>query len=184
MGITAGAFISIGEWWVAIIAFTVILFIACFIPQTIRNYPVKKGVPQLTVSGREFKACGRSFHAQDVENARVIIELAPVSKVDSENKKFLKDFASKMPEERCFGTIELTFKPYTAGVKKGESVFCLVDDCLGALTSLVNAGVKHYAIGFSMKKLYEPAKFSITKTEIKQQKLTDVSQKERLKQIL
>ncbi len=184
MGIPAAAFITLGEWWIAMIILVVVLVVACFIPQTLRNYPVKSGVPQLEVSGREVKACGKTFHVQDIESARVIIELAPVSKIDSENKAFIKKFASKMPEDECFGTIELTFKPYTAGVKKGESIFCVVEDCLGALTALVDIGLKHYAIGFSMRKLYEAAQFSITKTEIKQQKLTDVSQKDRLKQIL
>lgn len=184
MGITAGAFVSIGEWMIALIALAVIIFIACFIPQTLKSYPVKSGVPQLTITGREVLINGKSFSVQDIESARVIIELAPVSKVDSENKKFLKEFASKMPAEQCFGTVELNFKPNVAGVKKGEQVYCMINDCLGALTALVNAGLKHYAIGFSMKKLYEQAGFSITKTEIKQQKLSDVSQKERLKQIL
>lgn len=184
MGITAFAFISIGEEWIALISLAVIIFVACFIPQTVASHPVKENVPQLTVYGREIKANGKNFHVQDVESARVIIELAPISKVDSENKKFLKDFASKMPEDECFGTLELSFKPNVAGVKKGEQIYCMINDCLGALTSLVNAGVKHYAIGFSMKKLYEKAAFSITKTEIKQQKLSDVSQKDRLKQIL
>ena len=184
MGVTIGAFISIGQWWIAIFSLAVIIFIGCFIPQTIKSYPVKKGVPQITVANREVKIGGQTFHIQDVENARVLIELAPVSKIPSENKAFVQDFASKMPEDECFGTVELSFKPNVNGIKKGEVRYAYVNDCLGALTAMVDAGLKHYAIGFSMKKIYEPAKFSITKTEIKQQKLTDVSQKDRLKQIM
>lgn len=184
MGVTIGAFISIGQWWVAIFSLAIIVFIGCFIPQTIKSYPVKKGVPQITVVNRDVKIGGQTFHVQDIDNARVLIELAPISKVPSENKAFVKEFASKMPESACFGTVELSFKPGVNGVKKGEVRYAYVDDCLGALTAMVDAGLKHYSIGFSMKKIYEQAKFSITKTEIKQQKLTDVPQKDRLKQII
>lgn len=183
MGVTIGAFISIGQWWIAIFSFAIIVFVGCFIPQTIKSYPVKKGVPQITVSGREVKICGQTFHVQDIDKARVLIELAPVSKVPSENKAFVHEFASKMPEEECFGTVELSFKPGVNGIKKGEVRYAYVNDCLGALTALVDAGLKHYVVGFSMKKIYEQAAFSIKKTEVKQAKLTDVSQKDRLKQI-
>lgn len=184
MGIMAGAFISINEWAIALIALMVIIVIACFIPQVIKSYPVKENVPQFTIIGRDVKINGRTFHVQDLESARVVVELAPISKLDSENKEFIKEFASKMPEEPCFGTLALSFKPGVVGVKKGEELYCMVNDCIGALTALVNVGLKHYGIGFSLKKLYENAAFSITKTEIKQQKLSDVSQKDRLKQIL
>lgn len=88
-----------------------------------------------------------------------------------------------MPEDECFGTLELTFKP-AAKVSKGEVRVVTVEDCLGALVAMVDAGVKHYSITFSLKKFFETAKFSVTKTEIKQQKLSDVSKKDRLKQIM
>lgn len=183
LGVSIGAFISINQWWVAIFSMAIIVFIGCFIPQTIKNYPVKKGVPQITVIGRDVKIGGQTFHVQDLDRARVLIELAPVSKIASENKAFVREFASKMPEDECFGTVELSFKPGVNGIKKGEVRYAYVNDCLGALTALVDAGLKHYVVGFSMKKIYEQAAFSIKKTEVKQPKLTDVSQKDRLKQI-
>ena len=66
MGVTIGAFISIGQWWIAIFSLAVIIFIGCFIPQTIKSYPVKKGVPQITIANREVKIGGQTFHIQDV----------------------------------------------------------------------------------------------------------------------
>ena len=59
-----------------------------------------------------------------------------------------------------------------------------MDDVLSATVDLVNAGVKHYNIFFSLKKIYAQAGFSLTKNEKKTAKLSDVSEKERRKQIL
>ena len=59
-----------------------------------------------------------------------------------------------------------------------------MNDVLTATADIVNAGVKHYAIFFSMKKIYEPAAFTLTKKEKKTAKLTDVSDKERRRQII
>lgn len=183
MGLVIGSFIALGQYWVSIISALVLIFIGMLIPQTLRNYPVKTDEPLLVVSGREITVGKDVFRAQDIENVRVSVELAPVSKLDSENKEFLKNYASKMPEDECFGTLELTFKP-AAKVSKGEVRVVTVEDCLGALVAMVDAGVKHYSITFSLKKFFETAKFSVTKTEIKQQKLSDVSKKDRLKQIM
>lgn len=183
MGLVIGSFIALGQYGVSIISALVLIFIGMLIPQTLRNYPVKTDEPLLVVNGREITVGKDVFRAQDIENVRVSVELAPVSKLDSENKEFLKNYASKMPEDECFGTLELTFKP-AAKVSKGEVRVVTVEDCLGALVAMVDAGVKHYSITFSLKKFFETAKFSVTKTEIKQQKLSDVSKKDRLKQIM
>ena len=109
--------------------------------------------------------------------------LNPVSKVKSENEAFVKEFASTFPEEPCFGTLDIYLKPGPK-VKKGETIYLTVDDVLSATVDLVNAGVKHYNIFFSLKKIYAQAGFSLTKNEKKTAKLSDVSEKERRKQIL
>ncbi len=180
--IMIGAFAAFKQWWIVILFLVLLVVFAAFIPQTLKNYPVKNAAPSLIVEGRTVYIDGQAFRASDIENAKVIIEFAPVSKIDSENRKFVSDMAAKMPEEECFGSIEISFRPGV--VRKGEVRVVTIEDCLGALVAMVDAGIKHYAIIFNMKKIYEPARFTITKNEIKQAKLTDVSAKNRRKQIL
>lgn len=182
LGILIGTFVALKQWWIVVLGGVIIMVFAAFIPQMLRSYPVKNDAPSLIVDGKTVYIDGQAFRAADIENAKVIIELAPISKIDSENKKFVSEAAAKMPEEECFGSIEISFRPGVG--KKGEVRVVTIEDCLGALVAMVDAGIKHYAIIFNMKKIYESARFSITKNDIKQAKLTDISAKERRKQIL
>lgn len=182
LGILIGTFVALKQWWIVVLGGVIIMVFAAFIPQMLKSYPVKNDAPSLIVDGKTVYIDGQAFRAADIENAKVIIELAPISKIDSENKKFVSEAAAKMPEEECFGSIEISFRPGVG--KKGEIRVVTIEDCLGALVAMVDAGIKHYAIIFNMKKIYEPARFSITKNDIKQAKLTDISAKERRKQIL
>lgn len=183
MMVVIGMFIAINQIPFAIAFLVFLILPLTLIPSTIKSYPVKENKPVLTVSGREIVAQDKNLLPLDIDRVEVTVLLPAVSKLRSENEAFIKEQASRFPEEECFGNVDIVLKPGPK-VKKGEVLFLTVDDCLGALTALVGAGVKHYSIAFSLKKLREEAKFSITKEETKKQSLSDISAKDRMKQLL
>jgi len=182
MGLFIGSMIAGKQWWVLTIAVIMLLFVAFIAVSTIKSYPTKPDVPELTVYGHDVITRGKQFRTNEIEKIVVTVLLDPISKDNKENKEYIKEVASKFPEEQCFGTLDIYFKP-SPKVKKGETIYLTIEDVLGATVDLVNAGVKHYGIYFSLKKLYEPAAFSLTKTEKKKAKLSDVSDKERRRQV-
>ena len=184
MGLAVGTMVAIQQYIFAIFFLVIIVLMFTLIPSVHKNYPLKESEPALLVKGKDIFCQGKELKAADIERVIVNVPVAPISKLDSENKEYLKETASAYPEEEVFGTLDIELK---AGLKakKGEVLYLSINDCLGALTSLVSAGVKHYVIGFSMKKYYESAQFTITKNETKKQAgLSEVSQKDRLKQLL
>lgn len=182
MGLMIGTFVASKQWMFVIVLGAVLLIMASLIPTVLKNYPVKNEAV-LTLVGREVFVQGKTLRTADIEKVIVNVEVGAVSKNNDENKEFLKQVASTFPEEKLLGTVDLVLKSGPK-VKKGETVYMTLSDSIGAVVALVNAGVKHYAIGFSLKKFYEPAAFSITKTEKQKAKLTDVSEKERRRQII
>ena len=184
MGLSVGAMIAIKQYLFGILFGVIIIFMFTLIPAVHKNYPIKQGVPQLVINNKEIIACGKTLKHSDIEKVIVNVPITPISKIESENKAHLAEWAAEMPDGDVFGNIDILLKQ-GPNIKKGETLYVTVDNCLGALTDLVSAGVKHYRIGFSMKKYYEEAKFSITKNEIKKQaNLSDVSAKDRLKQLI
>lgn len=183
MGLFIGAMVAAEQWWGLLIAVFLLLFIGLLVPSVIKGYPTKAGVPELVVYGHDVTARGKQLRSTDIDKIVVTVLLSPVSNLKSENEKFVKDFAGVFPEDPCFGTVDIYLKPGPK-VKKGEAIYLTVEDCMSAAVDLVNAGVKHYSIFFSLKKIYEPARFSLTKKEKQTAKLSDVSAKDRRKQII
>ena len=137
----------------------------------------------ITVRGREVEIQGQTYRTQDIEHVAVTVLLSPVSKLDSENKEYVKNMAKKHPEEMMTGNVDIRLKKGVA--QKNKSVaYTTVEDCLGACAAIVGAGVKHYTIVFNLKKINEKAEFSLTKAEVKKPTLSEVSEKDRRKQLI
>lgn len=183
LGMVIGSMVATKQWMIAAFMGMILVMMLIMIPSVIKNHPVKKNVPELTVYGKDVTAQGKQLRVQDIEKVVVNITVPTISKKTDENQQYLKEVASTYPEEPYLGTFDIYLKP-GPNVKKGEAIYMTIDDCLTAASVLIEAGVKHYAIGFSMKKWYEPATFSLKKQEAHQTKLTDLSEKERLKQII
>lgn len=183
MGLFVGAMAARSEWWGIVVIAVLLLFMGMMLPAVIKGYPTKPNVPEITIYGHDVNARGKQLRTNDIEKVVATVMLNPISKVTSENKEYVKDFARSFPEEPCFGTLDIYLKPGPK-VKKGETIYLTVEDVLAATVDLVNAGVKHYNIFFSLKKIYEPAAFTLTKVEKKTAKLSDVSEKDRRKQII
>lgn len=184
MGLFVGTMIYLKSYVFAVFCGVIVILMFTLIPTMMKSHPVKPDVPELVVNGKDITAQGKELKAADIERVVVTVNVAPISKLDSENKEYLKELAKQFPEEPVFGNLDIELKPGLKA-KKGETIFLTIDNCMDALVSLVGAGVKHYAIGYSLKKHYESAQFSITKNEIKKQpSLSEISQKERMKQLI
>ena len=184
MGMVIGLMVAIEQIMFAILFGSLLIMVFTLVPSALKNNPIKPDVPQIVVSGKEITVHGKTHTSKDIEKVVVTITLSPVSKLASENKEFLLQTAKTYPEEPFLGTVDVYYKKSLHLKKSEEIAYTTVDDCIGALTAMVNAGVKHYKILFSLKKLTATATFSLKKEETGKPKLTDVSQKDRLKQLI
>ncbi len=184
MGLVVGLMVAIEQMVFALMFGMLIIMVFALIPSALKNNPIKPNVPQIVVKGKEVTVQGKTRAGKDIEKVIVTITLSPVSKLASENKEFLKQVAQTYPEEPFLGTVDVYYKKSLHLKRSEEVVYNTVDDCIGALTAMLSAGVKHYKILFSLKKFTEPATFSLKKEEVKEARLSDVSQKDRLKQLI
>lgn len=183
MGLVVGLMVSIGQFVFAVVFGALLLMVFALIPSALKNNPVKPGIPQIVVKGKDITVQGKTRQAKDIENVIVTITIPAVSKIASENKEYLEKVASTYPEHDYLGTVDVYYKKSLHLKRSEEVVYNTVDDCIGALNAMVSAGVKHYKILFSMKKLTQTATFSLKKEEIKEEHLSDVSKKDRYKQL-
>ena len=183
MGLVVGLMVSIKQYMFAL-TFGIILLMTLFlIPSALKAHPVKPGVPMITVRGREVEIQGKTYRAQDIDHLFVTVLLSPISKIDSENREYVKTMAQKHPEEMMTGNVDIRLK--NGLTKKGKNVtYTTVEDCLGACSAILGAGVKHYTVVFNLKKINEKAQFPIVKAEVKKPTLSDVSEKDRRKQLI
>ena len=163
MGLVVGLMVAIEQYMFAVLFGSLILMVLFLIPSALKNNPVKPNIPQIVVKGKEVTVQGKTRLAKDIEQVVVNITLAPVSKLASENQEFLKQTAKTYPEEPYLGTVDVYYKKSLHLKRSDEVVYNTVDDCIGALTAMVSAGVKHYKINFSLKKFNETATFPLKK---------------------
>ena len=183
MGLVAGLMVQLGQYPFAIVFGVIAILALLLIPSAVKSHPIKADVPLITVDNKEIIVQDKKVNPHDIETVLVTVLLAPISKIASENKEYVKQMASILPEDMMTGNVDIHLKNGVA--KKSEQViYTTVEDSIGALTALVGAGVKHYKIIFNLKKINEVAKFSITKAQVKKVSLTDVSEKDRRKQLI
>ena len=183
MGVVVGLMVSIKQYIFALTFGMILIFTFFLIPSALKAHPIKAGVPMITVRGREVEIQGKTYRAQDIEHVYVTVLLSPISKLDSENKEYVKQIAQKYPEEIMTGNVDIRLKRGVAQKNK-NTTYTTVEDCLGACSAILGAGVKHYTVVFNLKKINEKAGFSIAKTEVKKPTLADVSEKDRRKQLI
>lgn len=183
MGLVAGLMVQLGQYPFAIVFGVIAILALLLIPSAVKSHPIKADVPLITVDNKEIIVQDKKVNPHDIETVLVTVLLAPISKIASENKEYVKQMASILPEDMMTGNVDIHLKNGVA--KKSEQViYTTVEDSIGALTALVGAGVKHYKIIFNLKKINEVANFSITKAQVKKVSLTDVSEKDRRKQLI
>ena len=92
---------------------------------------------------------------KDIVRVKCIIDL-PYSKIDSENHKLLNEMKIAKPEDIYYGSFDVVTRDEKGKVK---IVYSHIDGVIGALESAIEAGVKHYKLTYSIKKLSAESEF-------------------------
>ena len=152
------------------------------IPSAFMNYPTKH-VPLVEVEGNKIRVYGdkKEYKASDVLAVSVIIDVPNIKGTVEERMEELKRIASIKPTEPLLGTCDLLVKGANG---KEETKYNIVSDCIGALEALLEAGVKKYRIVYCMKKINTPATYSVIASQNKDRGISELSEKERLSQLI
>ena len=159
----------------------VIIFLS-MIPSSFKQYPVD-GKPIIEILPKEVKINGESKKYSDILEVRLTITLDSVGN-KQENEKFVDSLLSKEPEKHMTGNLDFAVK---AIGKKGETtktLFTTVADSYEGLLALYRAGIKHYSIVYSLKKISKVATYNLGETVTEDgTKLSELSKKDRMKQL-
>lgn len=152
------------------------------IPSTFMNYPTKK-VPLIEVDGNKIRLNGdkTEYKGSEILAASVIIDVPNMKGTVEERMAELKRIASIKPTAPILGTCDLMVKNAKG---KEETKYNIVADCVGALDALLEAGVKKYRIVYCMKKLNTPATYAMVASQAKQPDVEELSEKEKLNQLI
>ena len=145
--------------------------------------------PELAAHGPAHHLIGEAVNLRPVYNHRaagqaavsVIIDLPDYKGTAEERAAELKRVAAIKPTEPVLGTCDLIVKNEKG---KEETKYNIVSDCIGALDALWQAGVKKYRIVYCMKKLNTPASYAMTAPAEKGKDLEELSEKERMNQLI
>lgn len=151
------------------------------VPSSLAQYPVKSKA-LIKIDGKQVTFyTGETVKASDILAVSISIDVPEVGKIAEENKKYLAEVASTKPTEPVFGACDVSVRN-----EKGKEVvkYHLIEDVIGALECFLSMGVKKYRILYCMKKLTEEAKYKMTATEDKENKLSDLTEKEKMMQLL
>lgn len=164
-----------------IICMFFLVMLGFLIPVIISSNPVKPDAV-IKFEGKKVTLYGKeTINISDVIAVSVNIEVPKEGSTRSEMQKALKQIAQVKPDEPVFGTCDLVVRNAKG---KEEQKFHYVKDCLGALETFVEAGVKQYRIVYSMNKLSELATYPIVIAPSGNSKYDALSEKERLMQLL
>ncbi len=166
------------------IGFLILVFLVIAlstIPSALSNYPLKRK-PLIEVNGSRVKLYGKEeFKASEILAVSVCIEVPAIKKTKEENKAFLMEVAKTKPTEKVLGTCDILVKDAKG---KDETKYNIVDDAIGALDALLIAGVKKYRIVYCMKKMTCPAGYTMKSTPNKDQEYAELSEKDRMMQLI
>jgi len=183
IGGVGAAFFVLGQTPIAIIVLVFVVVIAVTtLPSTLMNYPVKK-TPLLEVGEGKIRLYGKEeYKMNSVLVASVMIDVPQIKGTKTEKLAYLNKIASKKPTEPVTGACDVLVKD-----AKGKEVtkYNIVEDSIGALQALLDAGVKQYRIIYSMKKLSVKAKYRVAPTSTSGEKKPDgLSEKDKMMQLL
>ncbi len=181
MLLTISTFVATKQYTFIAFFAALLLLPAFLIPRIIKNYPTD-GRAIIVIKDKEVIMDGTTTKLKDITLIRVTIEL-PASKLDSENNALLEEMKSQKPNAEFFGNLDLVVKDL-----KGEKrvLYSHIDNVMQALETLLELGVKHYEILYSVKKKSVKCEYDVKKDIVvqKENSLTSTSTKDRKKQLL
>ncbi len=157
-----------------------LVFAISMIPSAFKQYPVKNE-PLVEVKPREIVINGTTYKTSDVTEARLTFTVEPVGKKE-DNQKMLDSLAAQEPPRKTTANLDFAVKDIKDG--KTKTVYTTIADGYEALLAVYSAGVKHYSIVYSMKKLVAKSTYNLNSSVTADgTKLSDLSKKDRLKQL-
>ena len=183
IGGAAVAFFILGNVMVGLMFSVIVVLALTTLPSAMSNYPVKE-VPLIEVNGTKVKLYDKTeYRVSEIIRVDVLIDVAPIKGTNEEKLQYLSELASVVPQEKITGACDIVVKNPKG---KEETQYNIVNDCMGALQALVDAGVKKYRVIFSMKRLSVKAKFRLTQTgaEEKKETLGEMSETDKLMQLM
>ena len=163
----------------AAITIVILVFAVSMIPSAFKQNPVKDE-PIIEITPREAKINGETYKISDVIEVRLTITVQPVGNKE-ENEKFMKSLADKEPEKGVTANVDVAVRDKGG---KSKTLYTTVKNSYEALVAFFNAGVKRYAIFYSMKKITKKSAFDLGNTKNEDGiKLSQISKKERRKQL-
>lgn len=183
IGGTAAAFFVLQQTMIGLIMLVVLVVALTTLPSALMNYPVKNK-PLIEVGNNKIKLYGKEeYKMSDVLVASVVIDVPPIHGTKEDKVKYLNDIASKKPVEPITGACDVLVKD-----EKGKEVtkYNIVYDCVGALQSLIDAGVKKYRIVYSMKRMSVKAKYTISPSSSNggEGQFGEMSEKDKMMQLM
>ena len=183
IGGVGAAFFVLGQTLIAVVVLVFVLVVAVTtLPSTLLNYPVKNK-PLIEVGDGKLRLYGKEeYKMNSVLVASVMIDVPPVKGTKQEKLEYLTKLAAKRPTEPVTGACDVLVKD-----EKGKEVtkYNIVDDCIGALQALIDAGVKQYRIIYSMKKLSVKARYRIVPSSQKsEEKSGELTEKDKMMQLI
>lgn len=178
---SASMFAGLKDWWFALIFLLFAFLPISILPSAFKNYPID-GKPVLTVEDRSITLMGQTVSIKDVSSFRVIIEL-PASKLDSENAKTLNSMRTVKPDDEFMGNLDLF---YYDSKRKKKMIYSHMEGVVGALESLIEAGIKNYSLSYSIKKNNVKSEFDFKNyiSNKKQEEHNKATKKQKSRQLL
>lgn len=156
-----------------------LVFGISMIPSAFKQYPTKTE-PLLEVYPKEIVVCGKRVKPNDILVVRLTITLPTVG-TKAQNEEFIDKVSKEEPERNMTADLDFTLRNQT---KKDKPVYTTIACAYEALLALYAAGVKHYEILYSMKKLTRLSTYRLDETVSEDGvRLGEISKKDRLKQL-
>ena len=165
------------------IMLVVVVIAVSTIPSSFKQYPVKDE-PIIEVSAKEATIMRRTVKISDIQEIRLTITL-PNMGTKAENEKLIDECCNKEPERGVTANLDFIMKTVDpTNKKKDNNIYTTVANGYEALLTFYKAGVKHYQIVYSLKKLAKLSNYNLGETVTEDGvKLANVSKKDRLKQL-
>lgn len=167
-------------WTMGLFALFFVIIFAVLIPSVFSGNPVKNE-PVIEIDGLKVKVGKEEIKVSDIVAVSVTIEVPKDGNTREEMYKNLQKIASVRPEEPVFGTCDIVCID-----NKGREApkYNYIEDCLGALEALVEAGVKKYRIVYTMKRINCVATYNINLASSGNSEYDALSEGERMNQLI
>ncbi len=182
-GAAAACFLSANQtmFTMGLFCLFFIVIFAVLIPSAFSSYPVKPDAV-IEIDGTKVKLFGKEeIKVSDIVAVSVNIEVPKDGNTREQMYNNLQKVASIRPEEPVFGTCDIICLD-----QKGREApkYNYVEDCLGALEALVEAGVKKYRIVYTMKRISCVATYNVNLTPSGNGQYDALSEKDRIDQLI